>query len=115
VPQEFAGRRVHAHNANVTLVRTTPHDNLRIGSWIAQRLNRMQGPVRFLLPMGGVSALDAPGQPYWWPEADAALFNTIERETRCDDRRRVVRVDAHINDARFIAAAVAAVREVTAA
>ncbi len=34
----------------------------------------MDGPVRFFLPEGGVSALDAPGQPFWDPEADAALF-----------------------------------------
>ena len=114
VPAAMAKRRIHAHNASVTLVRTTPEDNERIGRWIAERLNRMRGPVRFLLPLGGVSALDAPGQPYWWPEADAALFDTIERHVRADARRRVVRVDAHINEPRFIAAAVAAVREVLA-
>jgi uncharacterized protein (UPF0261 family) len=72
----------------------------------------MRGPVRFLIPEGGVSALDAPGQPFWWPAADAALFGAIERHTEPGPHRRVLRVPAHINDPRFIAAAVAAVHEV---
>jgi uncharacterized protein (UPF0261 family) len=112
VPAELSDRPIHRHNDNVTLVRTTPHDGERIGRWIAERLNRMRGPVRFLIPEGGVSALDAPGQPFWWPEADAALFGAIERHTEPGPRRRVLRVPAHINDPRFIAAAVAAVHEV---
>ncbi|MBI5718460.1 MAG: Tm-1-like ATP-binding domain-containing protein [Burkholderiales bacterium] len=114
VPEALADRPIHLHNDNVTLVRTTPQDGERIGRWIAERLNRMPGPVRFLIPEGGVSALDAPGQPFWWPEADAALFDAIERHTEQSPRRRVLRVPAHINDASFIAAVVAAVHSVTA-
>lgn len=113
VPEELAGRTIHEHNENVTLVRTTPQDNERIGRWIADRLNRMPGEVRFLIPEGGVSALDAPGQPFWWPQADAALFDAIEQHTKQGPRRRVLRVPAHINDAAFIAAVVAAVRSVS--
>ncbi len=112
VPREFDQRLFHMHNANVTLMRTTPDENSRIGEWIAGRLNHMQGPVRFLIPEGGVSALDAPGQPFCWPEADAALFDALTRHTRQTDTRRLVRVAAHINDATFIAAVVAAVRDV---
>ena len=46
-----------------------------MGRWIGERLNAMEGPVRFLLPEGGVSALDAPGKPFHDPGADAALFD----------------------------------------
>ncbi len=106
VPAAFDRRLFHVHNANVTLMRTTPDENRRIGAWIAERLNRMQGPVRFLIPEGGVSALDAPGQPFWWPEADAELFDAISAHTVCTQMRRIVRVPAHINDAAFIAAVV---------
>ena len=35
VPPAFDGRLFHVHNANVTLMRTTPDDNRRIGAWIA--------------------------------------------------------------------------------
>ena len=71
----------------------------------------MRGPVRFLLPEGKVSALDAPGLPFWWPAADAALFDAIEQHTESTATRRVERVAAHINDAAFIERVVGAVRE----
>jgi len=110
VPARFEGRRFYVHNSNVTLMRTTPDENRQMGHWIAERLNRMQGPVRFLLPEGGVSALDAPGQPFWWPEADAALFEALEAHVQQTATRRLVRVPAHINDARFIATVADTVR-----
>jgi uncharacterized protein (UPF0261 family) len=112
VPKAFDDRLFHVHNANVTLMRTTPAENRRIGEWIAQRLNRMRGPVRFLIPEGGVSALDAPGGAFWWPEADAALFDAILQHTEQTETRRIVRVPAHINDATFIAEVVRTVRSV---
>lgn len=110
VPRHLDGRIFHLHNANVTLMRTTPAENRRIGEWIAQRLNRMRGPVRFLIPDGGVSALDAPEHAFWWPEADAELFDAIVRHTEQSESRRIVRVPAHINDAAFIAEVVRHVR-----
>ncbi len=70
----------------------------------------MSGPVRFLIPEAGVSALDAPGQPFWWPEADAALFNALTAHAEQSPQRRVIRVPAHINDERFIERVVAEVR-----
>ncbi len=111
VPHQYADRLFHVHNSNVTLMRTTPEENRQLGQWIAERLNRMQGPVRFLIPEGGVSALDAPGQAFWWPEADAALFDALEQHTQQDENRQIVRVAAHINDEKFIAAAARVVRE----
>jgi uncharacterized protein (UPF0261 family) len=112
VPSIFASRRLHSHNAQVTLMRTTPDENARVGTWIAAKLNRMAGPVRFLLPLGGLSALDAPGQPFWDPQADAALFDALRRELRQTDRRRLVEVHAHINDPSFAAEAVRQLREI---
>ena len=78
VPAQFADRLLHVHNPQVTLMRTTADENVAFGEFIAGKLNACDGPVRFLLPEGGVSLLDAPGQPFWDPEADAALFATIE-------------------------------------
>jgi uncharacterized protein (UPF0261 family) len=101
VPDRFDGRLLHVHNSQVTLMRTTVEENVAIGTFIAEALNRCAGPVRFLLPVGGVSMLDAPGQPFHDPEADEALFTTIERLVESSDDRVVERVDAHINDDRF--------------
>ena len=74
IPERYRQRKFHVHNPQVTLMRTTPEENERMGKWIGERLNQMDGPVRFLLPEGGVSALDAPGQPFRDADADAALF-----------------------------------------
>ena len=66
-PSRYEGRLFYEHNPQVTLMRTTADENTRMGHWIGERLNRMDAPVRFFLPEGGVSALDAPGQPFHDP------------------------------------------------
>jgi uncharacterized protein (UPF0261 family) len=81
-----------------------------MGHWIAERLNQMDAPVRFFLPEGGVSALDAPGQPFHDPAADAALFTALEETVRQTSTRRLVRLPQHINDPPFAAAVVDAFR-----
>ena len=101
VPRQFRDRLLHVHNPQVTLMRTTADENVAIGRFIAEALNRCEGPVRFLLPEGGVSLIDAPGQPFHDPDADAALFDTIERHVTPTRRRVVERVDANINDETF--------------
>lgn len=104
VPERFRHRTFHAHNANVTLMRSTADELREAGRVIAQRLNRSPGPVRLLLPLGGLSAIDAPGQPFHDPGADAALFETIEQCFRPTDTHRLTSVPAHLNDAAFSAA-----------
>ena len=101
VPERYRGRKLHVHNPQVTLMRTTPEENDRMGRWIGERLNRMDGPVRFFLPEGGVSALDAPGQPFWDPDADAALFRALERTVRQTGNRQLIRLKRNINEPEF--------------
>jgi uncharacterized protein (UPF0261 family) len=72
----------------------------------------MEGPVRFLMPEGGVSALDAPGKPFHDPAADAALFDAIAAGLRQTAGRRLIRVPHHINDPAFAEAAIAALDEI---
>jgi uncharacterized protein (UPF0261 family)/ABC-type branched-subunit amino acid transport system ATPase component len=115
VPEKFANRKFVIHNPNVTLMRTTRDENRAAGEWIGQRLNQMEGPVRFLLPEGGVSALDRPGGPFHDPEADEALFEAIEKTVHQTGRRQVTRVRANINDVGFVDAAVQAFRSISPA
>ena len=75
-------------------------------------MNDCEGPVRFLLPEGGVSLLDAPGQPFFDPEADEALFDTIESEVEQTEDRKVIRVPHPINHPKFVAAALSAFHEI---
>lgn len=101
VPERFNGRQFVFHNPSVTLMRTTPEENRAIGEWIGARINMMEGPVRFLIPEGGVSILDKPGAAFFDPAADKALFDAIEGTVRQTARRQVLRVNANINDPAF--------------
>lgn len=113
VPARYDGRTFYIHNPFVTLMRTTPEENRQIGQWIAERLNRMEGPVRFLLPLKGVSAIDAPGKPFHDVAADTALFDAIRGTFKPAANRKLVDVDAHINDPAFAAAVVTAFHDIT--
>ena len=113
VPAKFATRQFVVHNQNVTLMRTTVDENRSFGQWIGARLNQMQGNVRFLLPMGGLSALDAPGQPFHDPVADAALFDALEQTMRQTPQRQIARIPGNINDPSFTDAVIAAFRAIT--
>jgi uncharacterized protein (UPF0261 family) len=113
VPARFAGRLFYHHNPQVTLMRTTAEESRRIGAWIAGRLNLCEGPVRLLIPEGGLSALDAPGAPFHDPAADAALFAALEAGLNPGPDRRILRLPHHINDPAFAEAAVAAFRSLT--
>jgi uncharacterized protein (UPF0261 family) len=113
VPERFRGRRLYRHNPTVTLMRTTAEECRAIGEFLVAKINAMRGPVRFLIPEGGVSAIDRPGQPFHDPEADRVLFETIEKGFRSGADRRLMRLPHHINDEAFAQALVAAWREVS--
>jgi uncharacterized protein (UPF0261 family) len=110
VPAEFRGRTLYRHNPQITLMRTTPDENAAMGRWIGERLNAMEAPVRFFLPEGGVSALDAPGQPFHDPAADRALFQALEATVRQTASRQLIRLPQNINDPEFSAEMAKAVR-----
>lgn len=99
VPERFRTRRLYQHNATVTLMRTTPEENDLLGKEIAQKACASRGPTSIMLPKKGVSAIDAEGKPFWWPEADAALFQSILDWVSSDVV--VVELDQHINDPSF--------------
>ncbi|AMD00086.1 Tm-1-like ATP-binding domain-containing protein [Halomonas chromatireducens] len=112
VPAAYRQRLLYEHNPQVTLMRTTPEENARMGRWIGEKLNRCKGPVRFLLPEGGVSLLDAPGQPFHDPEADAALFEALEETVEQTAQRQLIRYPFNINDPEFATALVEHFRDI---
>ena len=110
VPERYRNRLFYRHNPQVTLMRTTLAENAQMGRWIGERLNAMEGQVRFFLPEGGVSALDAPGKPFDDPAARRALFEALETTVRQTTSRQVIRLPHHINAPEFAAAVVALFR-----
>ncbi len=113
VPAKYSGRLFYEHNPQVTLMRTTAAENTQMGQWITARLNQMNGPVRFLLPLGGVSALDAPDMPFNDQAARASLFDAIRADFSQTCERRLIEVPHHLNSPGFSDAVVAALHDIT--
>ena len=101
VPEKYKDRNLYVHNPQVTLMRTTPEESKKIGEWIAKKLNKCEGEVRFLISEKGVSMIDAPGMLFYDPEADKALFDAIEKNLKQTDSRRLLKLPYHINDKEF--------------
>jgi uncharacterized protein (UPF0261 family) len=99
VPTKFAGRTFYQHNPQVTLMRTTPDECRELGQVIAEKVNGYRGPVTVLLPKRAISVISAPGQPFYSPEADAALFGAIKANLK--PGLPVVELDCEINDPAF--------------
>jgi len=103
VPEKYKSRKLYPWNPNVTLMRTTPEENTKLGQIMAQRLNQSKGPTAVFFPLKGLSQLDSPGGEFWWPEADMALLKTLKQNLRKDIP--LIEVDANINDPEFAKAA----------
>lgn len=99
VPERFRDREFYQHNPTVTLMRTTPRENDQLGKEIAQKASAARGPTAVFVPLRGVSALDREGQPFWCPEADQALFQSLRNWI--SPAVPLVELDLHINDPAF--------------
>ena len=103
VPSRFKDRNLYKHNPTVTLMRTTSEELRQIGHEMAVRMNQAKGKTALMLPLKGVSAIDVEGGPFYDPEADQALFNTLKSET--GDNVEIIEMDTDINDPEFAVAA----------
>lgn len=112
IPVQHQGRRFHAHNADVTLMRSSGPELQAAGRHLASRLNQSRGPVSLLLPMGGLSMIDTPGQPFHDPAADQVLFETLERFFKVSSSHRLICLPHHINAPEFSVAIAAEVRRI---
>lgn len=106
VPHEYkeAKRLFYPWNPMVTLMRTNPEENNRLGQILAQKANASTAPVAVIIPQNGLSILDGYGQPFCDREADEALSRSIEENLRKDIPLRWI--DANINEMEFSQAAV---------
>ncbi len=105
VPAKHAQRNLYKHNPTVTLMRTTVEENRALGEKLAEKVSRSTGPCTVMLPLRGVSMIDAEGQPFYGPDEDAALFDAI-RGNIDESRAALKEFDLHINDDAFAEAAV---------
>lgn len=99
VPDKFADRTFYQHNAQVTLLRTSPEECAQLGQIIAEKVNAYTAPVTVLLPTRAISVISAEGKPFHDPAADAALFTAIRQHLR--PGIPLIEMDVEINDPAF--------------
>ncbi len=103
VPARYQNRLLYEWNPNITLMRTTPEENARMGEIFAEKLNAAVGSVIVLIPWGGVSELDPIGKPFHAPEALQAFVSALKQHLRADIP--VIEMAQDINDPAFSQAA----------
>lgn len=104
VPEQFKNRNLYKHNPTVTLMRTTKDENMQIGQAIADKLNMTTNKTSLFIPLKGVSAIDAEGQPFYGPKEDDVLFETLKDNVN-RDKIEVIEMNNNINDKEFAEAA----------
>ncbi|KAI7737302.1 hypothetical protein M8C21_031400 [Ambrosia artemisiifolia] len=106
IPAEFQQRKIFEHNEQVSLMRTTVEENKKFAAFIAKKLNKSSSKIRVCLPEIGISALDAPGKPFYDTNATGTLIEELKRLIETTDDRKVKVYQYHINDTEFAKALV---------
>ena len=104
VPEHYKSRELYSWAPDVTLMRTDKDENKILGERLAQKVNRSAAAATILLPLKGISQIDAEGGVFYRPETDQVLFETIKKHAK--ETVVVMEVDAHINDSTFAEMAV---------
>jgi uncharacterized protein (UPF0261 family) len=81
-------------------MRTTTEENAEIGRRMAEKWNQAAVDMEVLLPLKGVSMIDAAGQPFDGPEERAKLFETLKKDIN-NPHVKITEMDNNINDKDF--------------
>lgn len=101
IPSNFQQRKIHVHNEQVSIMRTTVDENKKFAGFIADKLNKSSSKVRLCLPLKGISALDSPDKPFHDPEATDTLLTELQKLILTTEDRQVKVYPYHINDPEF--------------
>jgi uncharacterized protein (UPF0261 family) len=110
IPAQYAGRRKVAEGASGVLVRTSESEAAEIGRRLAERLNRMDCPVRILLPKGGLSAHGRQGGQLNDMHVEEAMARALASNLISTANRKFAAIDRAIDDPEFILAVFEAAR-----
>ena len=76
----FPERRMHSHNAAITVVSATGQELSCLAGWISKMCHDARGKVTVIVPIGGFSAFDDPNGPLENPRARQAFRKKIEAD-----------------------------------
>ena len=100
VPAKYRERKLYPHNPMITVMRTNEEENRQLGENLARKLNMGRGSTVLLLPLKGVSAVDAEGKVFYGPDEDRVLFETLKKQVDTSGIP-IIELDCHINDQAF--------------
>jgi uncharacterized protein (UPF0261 family) len=96
----FPGRKTHAHNSAITVVRAADAEIEAVGRAAAGLCTGAAGPLEILVPKAGLSAFDHPEGPLYAPGGPEAFLRGLK--PALDGSCPVREVAAHINDPAFV-------------
>jgi uncharacterized protein (UPF0261 family) len=109
VPAHYQHRQLYNWTPTVTLLRTNASENEQLGKLLAQKVNQSKANVTVVLPLNGISQIDAAGNAFYQPEVNRVLFDTIK--SNLSQRIKLIESLAHINDPAFADVLVASLLE----
>jgi uncharacterized protein (UPF0261 family) len=98
-PGKYTGRKSNPHNQAVTAYRSSYSELHQVGSEIGEKLSKSKGSVTVVIPLQGFSVFDRVGGPMYDPDANAGFIDAISAFA---NRIKIVKVDAHILDKKFV-------------
>ena len=98
VPEKYRNRNLYKHNSTVTLMRTTPEECAELGRIIARKLSQAKGLTALFIPTRGVSMIDTQGGPFYDPEADQALIDSLKAGLQGKNNVEIHELDMDLND-----------------
>lgn len=100
VPEEYRSQPNVPHNPNITLVRLSREQMIRVANVMVERLNQATAPVIVAIPTGGYSFYNKDGLHFRDLEADHAFVQTLKDNLKPDIPVR--EIEAHVNDPKFV-------------
>lgn len=99
VPDQFQGRPTYYHNPEFTLVRLTRDEQLAAARFLIEKLNKAQGAVSVVVPLGGGSVMDKEGGAFWDVETNRLVREMLQNGL--NESIHYQELAGHINDESF--------------
>jgi uncharacterized protein (UPF0261 family) len=90
---EYKLRKKFDYDALRTFIRLSEEELLRVADTMAEKLNKAQGPVKVLIPLGGWSSVDRRGTDFYDGKLDRAFVDELKKKLKKDIEVREVDTD----------------------
>jgi uncharacterized protein (UPF0261 family) len=90
---EYEMRKKYDYDALRTFVRLSKEEMVLVADTMADKLNKAQGPVKILIPLGGWSSLDRKGTDFYDPELDRTFVDELKKKLKRDIEVKEVDID----------------------